>query len=214
MTILVYNYYTLKKGDDTMKLKQKKLLNYILVGVMAAMIFVTTSFLKIPISTPAGQTMLKVSNILILLAGMLFGGVYGGLASGIGSGLYDLFDPVYISSAPLTFIRFFLMSLICGLISNSGNSKGTSFKRNLIGAICGAVTYWGLYIFESVSKLMIGGSTFQAALAAAAPKMITSGINQTVAVIGSMILIIPLNRALKKYLPKFSSENSKRPEKE
>ena len=48
-----------------MNLKQKKLLNYVLVGVMAAMIFVTTYFLKIPITTPAGPTMIKVSNILI-----------------------------------------------------------------------------------------------------------------------------------------------------
>ena len=70
-----------------MNLKQKKLLNYVLTAVMAAMIFVATYFLKIPISTPAGPTMLKVSNILILLAGILFGGVYGGLAAGIGSGL-------------------------------------------------------------------------------------------------------------------------------
>ncbi len=192
-----------------MNLKQKKLLNYVLVGVMAAMIFVTTFFLKIPISTPAGQTMLKVSNILILLAGMLFGGIYGGLASGLGSGLYDLLDPVYISSAPLTFIRFFIMSFICGAISNSGNSKGTSVKKNLLGAICGAATYWLLYIFESVIKLVIGGSTFQAALIASAPKMVTSGINQLVAIVGSMVLIVPLNMALKKYLPKFSGDNTK-----
>lgn len=192
-----------------MNLKQKKLLNYVLVGVMAAMIFVTTFFLKIPITTPAGQTMLKVSNILVLLSGMLFGGIYGGLASGIGNGLYDLLNPVYITSAPLTFIRFFVMSLICGAISNSGNSKGTSVKKNLIGAIFGAATYWLLYIFESVIKLVIGGSTIEAAIITVVPKMITSGINQAVAVVGSMILIVPLNLALKKYLPKFSSDNTK-----
>ncbi|MBQ5566010.1 MAG: ECF transporter S component, partial [Clostridia bacterium] len=54
-----------------MNIKENKLLKIVFVGVMAAMIFVTTYFLKIPISTPAGQTMLKVSNILVLLAGLL-----------------------------------------------------------------------------------------------------------------------------------------------
>ncbi len=189
-----------------MNIRQKKLLNYVLTAVMAAMIFVTTYFLKIPIATPAGPTMLKVSNILILLAGILFGGVYGGLAAGIGSGLYDLLDPVYITSAPLTFVRFFIMAFVCGVIANSGNAKGTSFKRNLCGTLAGALTYWLLYISESVIKLVIEGSAVVPAIGAVAPKMMTSGINQAVAVIGAMILIIPLNKALKKYLPKFSQD--------
>ncbi len=176
---------------------------------MAAMIFVTTYFLKIPIATPAGQTMLKISNGLCLLAGMLFGGVYGGLAAGIGNGMYDLLDPVYITSAPLTFAKFFLMALVCGLISNSGDSKGLSMKRNAIGAVSGAVTYWVLYIAESIIKLMIAGSAFSAAAAACAPKMVTSGINQIMAIVVSLLLIVPLNKALKNYLPKFSGSGSK-----
>ena len=176
---------------------------------MAAMIFVTTYFLKIPIATPAGQTMLKISNGLCLLAGMLFGGVYGGLAAGIGNGMYDLLDPVYITSAPLTFAKFFLMALVCGLISNSGDSKGLSMKRNAIGAVSGAVTYWVLYIAESIIKLMIAGSAFSAAAAACAPKMVTSGINQIMAIVVSLLLIVPLNKALKNYLPKFTESGAK-----
>ncbi|MEE3449722.1 MAG: ECF transporter S component [Acutalibacteraceae bacterium] len=197
-----------------MKLKEKKFLNYVFAAVMAAMIFVSTYFLKIPVSTPAGQTMLKVSNILVLLAGMLFGGVFGGLAGGIGNGLYDLFDPVYITSAPLTFIKFFLMAFVCGTISNSGGAKATSTKRNLIAAVSGALTYWTLYIAESIIKLMLEGSAFAPAVSAVVPKMITSGINQTVAVIGAMLLIVPLNKALKKFLPKFSTETKEDVEKQ
>ncbi len=188
--------------------EKKKMLYYVFAALMAAMIFVTTYFLKIPIATPAGQTMLKVSNILVLLGGMLFGGVYGGLAAGIGSGMYDLLDPVYITSAPLTFAKFFLMALVCGLISNSGGKKGLSMKRNAVGAVCGGVTYWLLYITESIVKLMIAGSAFSAAAAACAPKMVTSGINQTIAIVGSLLLIVPLNKALAKYLPKFSEESA------
>lgn len=192
-----------------MDIKTKKLLRYVFAALMAAMIFVTTYFLKIPIATPAGQTMLKISNGLCLLAGMLFGGVYGGLAAGIGNGMYDLLDPVYITSAPLTFAKFFLMALVCGLISNSGDSKGLSMKRNAIGAVSGAVTYWVLYIAESIIKLMIAGSAFSAAAAACAPKMVTSGINQIMAIVVSLLLIVPLNKALRNYLPKFSESGAK-----
>lgn len=192
-----------------MDLKRKTLLYYVFAALMAAMIFVTTYFLKIPIATPAGQTMLKVSNVLVLLGGMLFGGVYGGLAAGIGSGMYDLLDPVYVTSAPLTFAKFFLMAFVCGMIANSRGAKGLSMKRNAVGAVCGGVTYWLLYITESVVKLMIAGSAFTAAAAACAPKMITSGINQTVAIVGSLLLIMPLNKALKNYLPKFSDAPAK-----
>ena len=194
--------------------KTKKLLNYVFAALMAAMIFVTTYFLKIPIATPAGQTMLKVSNGLCLLGGMLFGGVYGGLAAGIGNGLYDLFDPVYAPSAPLTFAKFFLMALVCGLISNSNDSKGLSMKRNAVGAVSGAVTYWLLYIAESIIKLMAAGSAFSAAAAACVPKMITSGTNQVMAIVISLLLIVPLNTALKKYLPKFSTPSAKSAEEE
>ena len=35
------------------------------------------------------------------LSGLLFGGISGGLASGIGGALYDLTDPLYITSALL-----------------------------------------------------------------------------------------------------------------
>ena len=190
--------------------KQKKLINYVLTALMAAMIFVTTYFLKIPVPTPAGQTMIKVSNILILLGGMLFGGVWGGLAAGIGSGLYDLLDPIYITSAPLTFVKFFLMAFVCGVISNSGDSKGLSMKRNALGAVCGGVTYWLLYISESIIKLMVAGSTFAAAAEACSVKMMTSGLNQTIAIIGSLLLIVPLNKALKKYLPKFTQTSEEK----
>ena len=81
-------------------------------------------------------------------------------------------------------------------------------KRNAIGAVCGGVTYWVLYISESIIKLMIAGSTFSAAAAACAPKMVTSGINQVVAIVGSLLLIVPLNKALRNYLPKFSSDKN------
>ena len=82
--------------------ERRALYRMVFTALMAAVVFVTTSFIKINIMTPVGPTMLKSGNIFCLLAGMLFGGVPGGLAAGIGSMLYDLMDPLFVADAPLT----------------------------------------------------------------------------------------------------------------
>ncbi len=74
------------------------------IGVLAALVFVATAFIKIgPIPTPAGPTMIKSGNIICLLGALLFGKTKGGLAAGIGSMLYDLTDPL---SRPRRRLRF------------------------------------------------------------------------------------------------------------
>ena len=180
--------------------QRKTLQKTVFVGMMAAVIFVLTMFVRIEIPTPTGYTNLKIANGFCLAAGMLFGGVYGGLAAGVGSMLFDIFDPKYISSAPFTFVFFFLMAFICGIISHSGGKKGTSMPRNLIAAVCGAVSYWILYISKSVITLMLAGSEFVPAVVATIPKMITGGINVVTGVVVASIIIIPLQKAINKFI--------------
>ena len=80
--------------------KKITLYDIVVVGVMAAIIFALTYFVRIEIPTPAGPTNLKLANAFILMSGMVFGGLRGGLAGGIGSMLFDLLNPAYIASAP------------------------------------------------------------------------------------------------------------------
>ncbi len=169
----------------------------VIIGVMAALCFVSTAFLKIgPIPTPAGPTMIKVGNILCLLGGLLFGGVRGGLAAGIGSALYDLTDPVFVASAPFTLVFFFMMSFVCGLIAHWNGRGGKETKWNWIGALSGAVTYLVLHIGKSLITLLLAGSGFAAALSACGIKLITSGFNALVAVILSVLLAPVFRSAL------------------
>lgn len=163
------------------------------VGVMAAICFVVTYFIKIPIPTPVGQTMIKVANAFCLLAGALFGGWRGGLAAGIGSMFYDLMDPAFITSAPVTLVRFFLMGCICGMICFSGGSKGKSFWRNAVGISAGSLFSMLFYIAESILKQMLLGQPFQAAVLACVPKMVTSGINMAAGIALALVLL-PLFR--------------------
>lgn len=165
----------------------------VVVGLMAAVVFVTTAVLKIEIPTPAGVTMIKLANAFCLLAGLLFGGVRGGLAAGIGSAFFDLTNPLFVASAPWTFIRFFLMAYLCGLIAHWGAHAGKDKLRNLVAATVASGFSLAFYLVQSVTTLLLAGSALNAAIAACSVKAVTSGINAVVGVV-IVLLIAPVCR--------------------
>jgi len=171
-----------------MKNSRFTLYRIVIIGLMAAMVFVCTMFLGIRIPTPTGTTQLKTANAICLLTGLLFGGWTGGLAAGIGSALFDLTYPEWAAGAWLTFIFFFAMGAICGGIAHAGGADGKNKARNWVAAICGAVGYWLLYIGKSIVVLCLGGSVFSAAFIATVPKMLTGGINAVFAIVVSNLL--------------------------
>lgn len=171
-----------------MKNSRFTLYRIVIIGLMAAMVFVCTMFLGIRIPTPTGTTQLKTANAICLLTGLLFGGWTGGLAAGIGSALFDLTYPEWAAGAWFTFIFFFAMGAICGGIAHAGGAAGKNKARNWVAAICGAVGYWLLYIGKSIVVLCLGGSVFSAAFIATVPKMLTGGINAVFAIVVSNLL--------------------------
>ena len=182
-------------------MKRKSLFNLqdmVIVGVMAAIVFVLTYFVKIQIPTPTGPVMFKAANIFILLSGLLFGGVRGGLAAGIGSMLYDLLDPAYISESPVTFLRFFLIAFITGIIAYAAHSKGENKILTAVAAAVGAVSSVALYAVQCVVKLMLAGSDFTAAIVASAPKLFVSSVNAVIALVFALVLVYPMRAALKR----------------
>lgn len=171
------------------------------VGVLAALIFVATYFLKIgPIPTPAGNTMLKTGNAICLLGGILFGKTKGGLAAGIGSMFYDLTDPIFAPSAPFTFLSFFAMAYVCGLISAVGGNKGENRKQDAIAAVSGSITYIILYMLKTYITLVLEGNGTVAALSALGMKIVISGINAVFAVVVAVVLAPIFKKSLGKYL--------------
>ena len=174
------------------------LYDIVMVGVMAAIVFVLTYFVKIQIPTPTGPVMFKTANIFILLSGLLLGGVRGGLAAGIGSMIYDLLDPAYVTESWVTFIRFFLIAFICGVIAYARKSNGENKVQNIIAAAVGAFSSVALYAVQCVVKLMITGSSFSAAFFASLPKLSVSAINAVIALVFAVILVFPLRAALKR----------------
>ncbi len=178
--------------------KKITLYDIVVVGVMAAIIFALTYFVRIEIPTPAGPTNLKLANAFILMSGMVFGGLRGGLAGGIGSMLFDLLNPAYIASAPFTLIFFFMMGFVCGVVSGIGGKKGNQLLWNVIGGIAGAASYFVLHIGKSVIELVLAGSDLNAALVACSTKMVTSGINVVIGVVIAAIIAPAIKLAVSK----------------
>lgn len=170
---------------------RKTLYRIIIVGLMAALVY-AGNYLQIKIPNGVLVTRIHLGNSMCLLAGLLFGALNGGLASGIGAGLYDLFDPVYIVSAPYTFISKFAMGMTAGLL-RTNNEK----KRVIIAAIVGQVTYIVLYLLKTYVTIIILGGTSQAAWAAVGTNAITSTVNAILAVVIAVPLYFMLRAALK-----------------
>lgn len=124
-------------------MKDNKLYKIAVTGLMAALCYVAFTYIKIPIPIPGGDTTaLHIGNAFCVLAALLLGGVYGGLAGSLGMTIADLMDPMYVTSAPKTFILKFLIGLIAGFIAHKiahiseDHPKSYVFKWSLISSVC------------------------------------------------------------------------------
>ena len=178
--------------------QNKKLLKLVSVGLMAALVFVGNYMqIKIPVSI-GDVTRVHLGNSMCLLAGLLFGPGIGGLASGIGAGLYDLFDPVYIISAPYTFCSKFAMGFVAGLLNRKLAGEERHYKPwgVILSGVIGQLAYIFLYLLKSYVSLRLVGTASGAALVAVLPKIATSSVNAIAAVVISVPLFFALKKAL------------------
>ena len=125
-----------KRNETVTKLAQ--------TALMAALCFVTFTFLQIKIPLPGGgATSFHVGNALCVLAALILGGWYGGLAGAIGMGIADVLDPVYITGAPKTFILKLCIGLIVGFVAhriakiNESTDKKYVARWSMIASIAG-----------------------------------------------------------------------------
>ena len=176
------------------KLSTKK---FVYMALFTALVYIFTRFFKIPIATPLGQTMFHLGNAFCLLAGILLGPVYGGVSAGLGSALFDLFDPVYFTSAPITFISKFAMGFVAGIIYKKRN-KLVSPQRLIVANILGQLTYIFLYLGKAyIKNKYILGFTIEANMTELIQKGTVSTINAIVSIIIATIVAIPLLKAVK-----------------
>ncbi len=168
----------------------------VFTGLMAALVFVS-SLISIDIPNIVGVTRIHLGNIFCILSGLLLGGVYGGISAGVGSMLFDLTNPLYITSAPFTLVFKWVIGFTAGKIAYSDSANGMNTKKNITGAIAGSLAYIVLYLGKNfISNMFFLRTELETALIATAQKGTASLINAVIAVIVSVPLAAALKRAL------------------
>lgn len=169
-------------------MKDKKILNLVAIGMMAALCFIG-NYIQIPLFA---DTRIHFGNVFIILSGLLFGPVPGGLAAGIGAGIYDLFDPRFLLSAPTTFLTKFAMGYVCGYLAKSQKRIKPEAVHITGSAIIGQLTYIVLYLGKTYMEKRILGNAFQTVMVEIWEKLFASSVNAIIAV----AVAVPLYFAL------------------
>lgn len=127
-----------------MERKNQTVLKLAQTAILAALCYVTFTYLQIKIPMPGGDaTSIHIGNAFCVLGALLLGGWYGGLAGAIGMTFADIMDPIYITGAPKTFVLKLCIGLIVGLVAhkaakiNDSKDKGYILKWSLIASIAG-----------------------------------------------------------------------------
>ena len=167
------------------------------IGIMSALVYVTSAFLQINIPTAIGSTRLHMGNVMCLLSGLLLGPVQGGLAAGIGSAFFDLTNPLYIASTPFTFAFKFLMAFVCGVIAHKTGKE--RHWKTILAAVVGAVTYVILYLGKSfIEDYFVMGVPLNTVWLTVSQKGLVSTVNGIIAAAVSVPLYLTLKPLLQK----------------
>ena len=117
-----------KRKQTVVKLAQTALL--------AALCFVSFTFLQIKIPMPGGDaTSLHIGNAFCVLGALLLGA--------IGMTIADVLDPIYIVGAPKTFVLKLCIGLIVGLVAhrigkiNESTDKKYVFRWSVLASVAG-----------------------------------------------------------------------------
>jgi uncharacterized membrane protein len=187
-----------------MDFKKSKAYKIALTGLFAALSYVVFTFLQFKITLPGGDaTSIHLGNAVVVLGALLLGGPLGGLAGAIGMSIGDLFDPVYITYVPKTFVLKLCIGLITGLVAHKIGKISTCtdskkvFKWTLTAAIAGLLFN---VIFDPLVgyyyKLLILGRP--AADLTLAWNVASTSINAVTSTIVSVVVYNALRPALKK----------------
>ena len=167
------------------------------VGIMAALVYVTSAYLQINIPTAIGSTRLHMGNVMCLLSGLLLGPFQGGLAAGFGSMLFDLTNPLYIASAPFTFAFKFFMAWVCGMIAHKCGKEAV--WQAVLGAAIGAICYVILYLGKTfIEDHWVLGLPLDAVVLTVTQKGLVSTVNGIIAAAVSVPLYLTLRPLLRK----------------
>lgn len=102
---------------STLSKKRFSITEITVIGLMAALAYVSYVFLKIPISINGSTSSIHIGNMFPALTALLLDGVCGGLAGAVGLAIADIVagTPHY---AITTFILKYIIGITCGFVAH------------------------------------------------------------------------------------------------
>ncbi len=170
-----------------------------MAAVMAALVAVGSKIPDIQIPSPLGTNRFHLGNVMCALSGLLLGPWWGGLASGVGSAIFDLFDPLRIMEAPITFLTKGLYGVVSGAVYFKVFQGRSNYVSEAAASAAAAVSYIAVYLVKCFfyNGLLVKGLDPAGAWVATLGKLPFSLFNGIVAVIFAPILGVALHKALK-----------------
>lgn len=144
-------------------MKNKTSRQIVMAGLLAAMVFVATKMITVPLPAVGYG---HLGDTMVYLSGIILGPVLGGISAGIGSFLADLFSPYAVYAIPTLIIKFADAFIVGYFYHKSKSADSMAKKTSLysIGVILGgAVMVFGYFAFEAVTAgvgVAVGGMLF------------------------------------------------------
>ncbi len=179
--------------------KNRQVLTALCMAAVMAALVALGSKLEIQIPSILGSSRFHLGNVMCALSGLLLGPWWGGLAAGIGSAIFDLFDPLRVMEAPITFLTKGVYGVVAGAVYFKVFKGRSNYVNEAVASALAAVSYIVLYLAKSFfyNGLLIKGLSADAAWLAVLERVPSSVFNGVVAVIFAPILGVALHKALK-----------------
>lgn len=177
-----------------------------MAALFAALCYVGFAFFQIKIPVGDSSTSFHFGNVFCVLAALCIGPVWGGLAGAVGMTIGDLLDPVYITSAPKTFVLKMGIGMITGLVAHKVFAISHEKERKVPLAVAVVISAASGMIFNIVADPVVGyfykmyilGVPQDAATILAKMSALTTSVNAVIAVIAATVFYLALRPALKR----------------
>ena len=189
-----------------MEKKKMNIRKLAMAAMFAALCYVGFAFFQIKIPVGDSSTSFHFGNVFCVLAALCIGPLWGGLAGAVGMSIGDLLDPVYITSAPKTFILKLGIGLITGLVAHKFFAISRDQERIVPLVAATVLSAASGMVFNIVADPLVGyfykmyilGVPQDAATILAKMSAVTTSVNALIAVIAATVFYLALRPALKR----------------
>ena len=177
-----------------------------LAAMFAALCYIGFAFFQVKIPVGDSSTSFHLGNVFCVLAALFIGPLWGGLAGAVGMTVGDLLDPVYITSAPKTFLLKLGIGLITGFVAHKLFQLSQEKTRKVPLAVATVISAAAGMCFNIVADPLVGyvyklyllGIPQDAATILAKMSALTTSVNAVIAVIAATVFYLALRPALKR----------------